>query len=161
MNLGIGTIALIKEEVVIIKKWIGSLQNRRVSVLKEKITAVAKGDLSENSEYHESCRELSLIDARISEYETAISTANIIDPDTLSGDFVTFGATVEIVCLDTGEKMMFKIVSHFTSDAKKNRLSVRSPLVRAMIKKKVGDIFSFSTPKCEKNYEIVSVSFVS
>lgn len=160
MNFETVAITLMKEEVHVIKEWISSLQDRRVSVLQEKITAVAKGDLSENSEYHESCRELSLIDARISEYESAIAVANIIDVNTLSGEMVIFGATVGLVCLDTGENMKFKIVSHFTSDAKKNRLSVQSPLVRAMIKKNVGDIFSFSTPKGEKVYKIESVNFV-
>jgi len=130
----------------------------------EVIVAIAEardhGDISENAEYHAARERQSFIEGRLAELEDKISRAEVIDPSTLSGKDVKFGATVTLADEETDEKATYQIVGEDEADIKDRRLSITSPLARALIGKKVGDSVEVSTPRGHKSYEIVKVRFV-
>jgi transcription elongation factor GreA len=117
------------------------------------------GDLSENAEYHAARERQSFIEGRLAELEDKISRAEVIDVSKLSGRQVKFGATVTLVDEDTDEKAAYQIVGQDESDIKTKRLSITSPLARALIGKQVGETVEVSTPGGSKSYEIVKVQF--
>jgi transcription elongation factor GreA len=117
------------------------------------------GDLSENAEYHSARERQGFIEGRVAELEDVISRADIIDPKSLSGSVVRFGATVKLADEDTDEESTFQIVGSHEADAAKGRISVTSPLARALIGKKVGDSAEVNAPSGAKSYEIVKVQF--
>ena len=117
------------------------------------------GDLKENAEYHAAKERQSFIEGRLKELEGVISCSQVIDPSTLSGDRVQFGATVLLADEETDEESTFQIVGSEESDAKSGRLSVTSPLARALIGKTLGDSVEVHTPGGGKAYEIVKVEF--
>ena len=121
--------------------------------------ARAHGDLSENAEYHAAKEQQSLNEGRIKELETILALAEVIDTSKLSGSTVTFGATVKIVDEDTEEEKVYTIVGDAEADAGRGRISVSSPIARAMIGKDIGDSFEVSTPGGARGYEILDVSF--
>ena len=118
------------------------------------------GDLSENAEYHAARERQGFIEGRLAELEDAISRAEVIDPKTLSGKVVRFGATVTLADEDTDEKTTYQIVGTHESDIEAGKLSVTSPLARAPIGKVKGDSAEVSTPSGARSYEIVKVRFV-
>jgi transcription elongation factor GreA len=120
--------------------------------------ARAHGDLSENAEYHAAKEKQGMNEARIKILESAISTAEIIDPSTLSGDRVVFGATVTLLDEDD-EKVVYQIVGEHESDVKEKRISYTSPLARALIGRSIGDDAEVHTPKGERYYEIFKIDF--
>jgi len=130
----------------------------------EVIVAIAEardhGDISENAEYHAARERQSFIEGRLAELEDKISRAEVIDPSALSGKDVKFGATVTLADEETEEKATYQIVGEDEADIKDRRLSITSPLARALIGKKVGESVEVSTPRGHKSYEIVRVRFV-
>ncbi len=132
---------------------------QRPAVIEAIATARAHGDLSENAEYHAAREQQSFIEGRIQQLEAAIGKAQIIDPATLSGNTVKFGATVTIVDEDTDEEETWQIVGDFEADTDKKRLSISAPVARALIGKSVGDSVEVATPKGKRGYEILNVSF--
>ena len=123
--------------------------------------ARAHGDLSENAEYHAAKEKQSFIEGRIAEIDSKLATAEIIDPEKLSGDKVVFAATVTVLDLDTDEEATYQIVGTDEVDAKIGRISYTAPVARALIGKHVGDTVTVRLPrKGEKEYEIVRVEFV-
>ncbi|MEI8145851.1 MAG: transcription elongation factor GreA [Alphaproteobacteria bacterium] len=122
--------------------------------------ARAHGDLSENAEYHSAKEQQSLNEGRIAELESIISRAEQIDATKMSGDVVKFGATVTLYDEDLDQEKVWQIVGDPEADAKAGRISISSPLARAMIGKKVGMTFELSAPKGAKSYEIVAVKWV-
>ena len=122
--------------------------------------ARAHGDLSENAEYHAAKEQQSLNEGRIQELESLLALADIIDVSKLSGSTVKFGATVSIVDEDTEAERTLMIVGDAEADASAGRISVSSPIARAMIGKEVGDSFEVSAPGGSKSYEILSIKFV-
>jgi len=131
----------------------------RPAVIRAIADARDHGDLSENAEYHAARERQSFIEGRLGELEDKISRADVIDVSKLSGRQVKFGATVTLVDEDTEEKTAYQIVGQDESDIKTKRLSVVSPLARALIGKEVGDSVEVSTPGGSKVYEIVKVLF--
>ncbi len=129
----------------------------------EVIAAIAEarehGDLSENAEYHAAREQQSFIEGRIQELEAVTGRAQIIDPSTLSGDVVKFGATITIVDEETDEEETWQIVGEYESDTEKRRLSMSAPVARALIGKSEGDSVSVKTPKGTRDYEILSVKY--
>lgn len=121
--------------------------------------ARALGDLSENAEYHAAKEAQSLNEGRIMELESLIGRADIIDVSKLGGDTVKFGATVKLIDDDTEEEKSYQIVGEPESDVKSGKVSVGSPIARALIGKKVGDSVQVNTPGGGKSYEIVGVAF--
>jgi transcription elongation factor GreA len=131
----------------------------RPAVIRAISEAREHGDISENAEYHAARERQSFIEGRLAELEDKISRAEVIDVSKLSGRQVKFGATVTLVDEDTDEKTVYQIVGQDESDIKTKRLSVGSPLARALIGKQVGDSVEVATPGGSKVYEIVKVQF--
>ena len=121
--------------------------------------ARALGDLSENAEYHAAKEAQSLNEGRILELESLIGRADIIDVTKLGGDTIKFGATVHLIDDDTEEAKIYQIVGEPESDVRSGKVSVGSPIARALIGKTVGDSVQVNTPGGGKSYEVVSVSF--
>jgi transcription elongation factor GreA len=122
--------------------------------------ARAHGDLSENAEYHAAKEAQSLNEGRISELEDKLSRAEVIDVTKLSGDIVKFGATVTLIDEDTEEEKKYMIVGDVESDVKQNKVSISSPIARALIGKTTGDSVEVSAPGGARSYEIVEVRFI-
>jgi transcription elongation factor GreA len=122
--------------------------------------ARAHGDLSENAEYHAAKEQQSLNEGRIKELEGLLALADIIDITKLSGSTVKFGATVEFVDENSEEKRKYTIVGDAEADASNGRISISSPIARAMIGKQKGDSFEVHSPGGPRNYEITRVSFI-
>ena len=129
----------------------------------EVIRAIAEarehGDISENAEYHAARERQSFIEGRLAELEDKISRAEVIDPATLSGKQVKFGAHVTLIDEDTEEKSVYQIVGEDEADIKAKRLAITSPLARALVGKSVGDSVEVTTPGGSKSYEISKVAF--
>ncbi len=134
-------------------------QTERPAVIRAIAEAREHGDLSENAEYHAARERQSFIEGRLAELEDKIARAEVIDVSKLSGKQVMFGATITLVDEDTDEKASYQIVGPDEADVKAKRLSITSPLARALIGKKVGDSVEVSTPSGSKSYEIVKVAF--
>ncbi len=128
------------------------------------IAAIAEarghGDLSENAEYQYAKEQQSLIEGRISDLESSISRAEVIDIEEMSGDEIKFGATIEIEDDDTGNKQKYQIVGEYESDIENKKLSIISPLARGLIGKSQGDIVEINSPKGTKSYTIISVKYI-
>src|SRR5204862_3241066 len=121
--------------------------------------ARSHGDLSENAEYHAAKEEQSHNEGRIAEIEDKLARADIIDISKLSGDTIMFGATVTLVDEDTEKKAVWQIVGEPEADAKKGRISITSPLARALIGKKKGATVEVVAPGGAKAYEITKVEW--
>lgn len=132
----------------------------RPSVIKAISTAREHGDLSENAEYHAAKERQSFIESRVMELEDKISRAQVIDISTLSGEDVKFGATVKLVDEDTDDETVYQIVGEVEADVKAGRISIGSPLAKALIGKTVGDSIEVNTPGGGKSYEILEVRYI-
>jgi transcription elongation factor GreA len=133
--------------------------NERPAIIRAIAEAREHGDLSENAEYHAARERQSFVEGRVAELEDKIARAEVIDVTKLSGKQVMFGATITVVDEDTDEKNSYQIVGPDEADVKSKRLSITSPLARAVIGKKVGDTVEVTTPNGSKSYEIVKVAF--
>jgi transcription elongation factor GreA len=129
----------------------------RPRIIKAIEEARSHGDLSENAEYHAAKEQQGWLEARVAELEDKISRAEIIDVSKLSGDTVKFGAKVTLVDEDTEEEAAYQIVGEFEADVKKGKISITSPIARAIIGKKKGDSVEVNTPGGGKSYEIINV----
>ncbi|MEW6767398.1 MAG: transcription elongation factor GreA [Pseudomonadota bacterium] len=121
--------------------------------------ARSHGDLSENAEYHAAKEAQSHNEGRIAELEDQIARAEIIDVSKLSGDTIKFGATVTLIDEDTDKKAVWQIVGESEADAKKGRISITSPLARALIGKKKGASVEVVAPGGAKAYEVTKVDW--
>jgi len=133
--------------------------NDRPRIIAAIAEARAHGDLSENAEYHAAKEQQSLNEGRIQELEAILALADIIDVSKLSGTVVRFGATVTIIDEDTEEEKTFQIVGNPEADASKGKISISSPISRAMISREVGDSFELSAPGGSRTYEILVVEY--
>ena len=121
--------------------------------------ARAHGDLSENAEYHAAKEEQGHNETKIMELEDLLSKAEAIDPSSLEGDDVKFGAKIVLVDADTDEEANYQIVGDIESDFKKKKISISSPLAKALIGKSVGDEVEVNTPGGGKSFEIIEVLY--
>jgi transcription elongation factor GreA len=144
----------LKEELDHLKR------QERPNVVEEIETARAHGDLSENAEYHAAKERQGFVEGRIQELQAKISNAEIIDPSTMSGDRVVFGATVTIFDFSNDEESTYQIVGDDEADIKDQKISFSSPIARAIIGKSVGEEVTIKTPGGQKEVEIVDVEFV-
>ena len=133
--------------------------NERPAVIRAIAEARTHGDLSENAEYHAARERQSFIEGRILELEEIVSSAEVIDPSTLSGDNVKFGAQVRLVDEETEKEATYQLVGMHEADIKAARLSISSPLAKALIGKKVGDSISVPAPGGDRTYEILAVKY--
>ncbi len=121
--------------------------------------ARAHGDLSENAEYHSAKEAQGQNEARISDMEDKLSRAEVIETSALSGSTVKFGATVTLVDEDTDEKVKYKIVGDSEANVKDGKISISSPIARALIGKSKGETAEVTTPKGARSYEVVKVEW--
>jgi transcription elongation factor GreA len=131
----------------------------RPRIIEQIEEARAHGDLSENAEYHAAKERQGWIEARVLELEDKLSRADVIDISKLSGKSVKFGATVTVVDEDTDDEAEYQIVGEFEADVKSGKISISSPIARALIGKEAGDSVEVMTPGGGKSYEILRVRF--
>jgi len=131
----------------------------RPAIIRQISEARTHGDISENAEYHAARERQSFIEGRVIELEDKIARAEIIDVSKLSGKVVKFGATVTLEDEETEEETVYQIVGEDEADISKGRLSVTSPLARALIGKSIGDSVEVTTPRGSRAYEVVKVRF--
>lgn len=145
-----------------LKKELQQLKSSdRPKIIEAIAEARAQGDLSENAEYESAKERQGFIEGRIAEIESKISQAEVIDPSSINADGrCVFGATVEIEDLDDEVKSTYQIVGDDESSIKDNKISINSPLAKALIGKEEGEIIEFETPGGLKNYEVLKVSYV-
>lgn len=117
------------------------------------------GDLSENAEYHAAKERQSFIEGRVMELESKLAQSQVIDISKLSGDTVKFGATVTVVDEDTDVEAVYKIVGEDEADVKAGKISITSPIARALIGKGIGDAIEVNAPGGARGYEILDVAF--
>ncbi|WAJ26232.1 transcription elongation factor GreA [Antarcticirhabdus aurantiaca] len=132
-------------------------QEERPRIIQAIAEARAHGDLSENAEYHAAKESQSLNEGRISELEDLTARAEVIDVSKLSGDRIKFGATVKLVDEDTEEERTYQIVGDQEADVKKGRISISSPIARALIGKGEGDTVEVAAPGGARSYEVIQV----
>ena len=130
----------------------------------EVITAIATardyGDLKENAEYHAAREKQGFIEGRIKEIEAIMSRAQVIDPTSLSGNTVKFGATVTILYLEDEREQTYQLVGEPEADTSQNRISVTAPVARALISKEIGDIVTIKSPRGNHDCEILNVQYI-
>jgi transcription elongation factor GreA len=131
----------------------------RPAIIRAIAEARDHGDLAENAEYHAARDRQSFIEGRLAEIEDKIARAEIIDVSKLSGSVIKFGAKVTLADEETDEEQTFQIVGEDESDISQGRLSVTSPLARALIGKRTGESVEVATPRGAKSYEVVTVAF--
>lgn len=152
-------VPMLAEGYELIMTDLKALREERPLIVDAIEEARAHGDLSENAEYHAAKERQGQVEAQIAELEDKVSRAQIIDPATLSGDKVIFGATVTL--LDEDDKpIKYQIVGQTEADAAKGRISYNSPIARAMIGKQVGDEIEVTVPSGDKFYLVDKVEFV-
>jgi transcription elongation factor GreA len=134
-------------------------QVERPRIIQQISDARTHGDLSENAEYHAAKEQQAQNESRIAEIEDKLARAEVIDVSKLSGDTVKFGATVTVVDEDTDEKRVWQIVGEPEADAKAGRISIASPLARALVGKKKGAQVEVVTPGGAKAYEVLKVEW--
>ncbi|MET7243353.1 transcription elongation factor GreA [Methylobacterium sp. EM32] len=134
-------------------------QEERPRIIQAIAEARALGDLSENAEYHAAKEAQSHNEGRVLELESLISRAEVIDVSKLSGTKIKFGATVKLIDEDTEEEKTYQIVGEPEADVHAGRVSITSPIARALIGKAVGDTVEVVTPGGGKSYEIVGIQF--
>lgn len=132
---------------------------QRPSVIEAIEVARGHGDLSENAEYHAAKEQQGHIEAQIADLDDRLSRAMVIDPTTLSGDKVVFGATVHLID-ENDKKIKYQIVGETEADARIGRISYSSPLGRALIGRSKGEDIEFSAPSGDKYYEIAKIEFI-
>ena len=135
-------------------------QEERPRIIQAIAEARSHGDLSENAEYHAAKESQSLNEGRIAELEDKLSRADVIDVAKLSGGTVKFGATVTLIDEDTEAEKRYQIVGDMEADVKSGKVSISSPISRALIGKKVGDSVEVNTPGGGKSYEIMKIDFI-
>lgn len=133
--------------------------DERPAVIRAIAEAREHGDLSENAEYHAAREKQGFIEGRLAELEAITSRAEVIDTSKMSGDVVRFGATVALADMDTDEESNYRLVGSHEADIAQGRISVTSPLGRALIGKTLGDTVEVTTPRGSKAYEVVKVTY--
>jgi transcription elongation factor GreA len=131
----------------------------RPRIIQQIADAREHGDLSENAEYHSAKDAQGLNEAKVAELEDKLARAEIIDPSKFSGSTVKFGATVTLEDEDSGDKLKYKIVGEDEANLREGKISISSPIARALIGKTKGDSAEVTTPRGARSYEILKVEF--
>jgi transcription elongation factor GreA len=135
------------------------LQSERPAVIKAIEEARGHGDLSENADYDAAKDRQAMIEGRIAEVQGKLANAEVVETSRLQSGRIIFGATVELVDLESDEKVKYQIVGEDESDVKQGKVSVFSPIARSLIGKKKGDVIEFKSPKGEKEFEVINFFF--
>ncbi|MBX2834735.1 MAG: transcription elongation factor GreA [Micavibrio sp.] len=148
-----------KGHVVLEEELRDLVKVQRPNVIEAIAVAREHGDLKENAEYHAAREQQSFIEGRIQELEAVIGRAQIIDPSTMSGKTVKFGATVTIIDEETEDEHTYQIVGDYEADLESGKISISSPIARGLIGKAEGDQVVIRTPKGATDYEILTVEY--
>ena len=161
-NMAVNQIPVTVKGAELLKVELQRLRSEdRPSVILAIAEARAQGDLSENAEYEAAKEKQSFIEGRIAELESKLSNLQVIDPKTLNAEGrVVFGATVNIEDLDSGDNKTYQIVGEDEADNKGGKISIGSPIARALIGKSAGDVAEVSAPGGIKEYEVLGVLYV-
>lgn len=143
-----------------LREELARLREERPKISREIGIARDHGDLSENAEYHAAKEKQGLVEARIKDIEDKLSRAEVIDPTSLTGNKVRFGATVKLMNIETEEEVSYRIVGADEADLNQGSISVAAPLARALIGKEPGDEVKVQLPGGVRQYEVVGVEFV-
>jgi transcription elongation factor GreA len=135
------------------------IHSERPSVIKAIEEARSHGDISENAEYDAAKERQAMIEGRIAEIQGQLAGAEVVDPAQIKSDKIVFGATVDLVDLDSDEEITYQIVGVDEADVKQGKISIMSPLARALIGKVAGDNVQVKSPKAEKEYEVKGFLF--
>jgi transcription elongation factor GreA len=153
-------VPMTRDGLTVLETELRTLKNvERLEIIRAIGTAREHGDLKENAEYHAARERQSFVEGRITELEGVISCVDVIDPSKLSGDMVRFGATVLLADEDTDEERTYQIVGAYETDMAQGKISVTSPMARALIGKELGDSIEVVAPGGVKGYEICKVMF--
>ncbi|MEZ7845079.1 MAG: transcription elongation factor GreA [Rhodospirillales bacterium] len=153
-------VPMTRDGLTVLETELRTLKNvERLEIIRAIGTAREHGDLKENAEYHAARERQSFVEGRITELEGVISCVDVIDPSKLSGDMVRFGATVLLADEDTDEERTYQIVGAYETDMAQGKISVTSPMARALIGKELGDSIEVVAPGGVKGYEICKVIF--
>ena len=153
-------VPMTRDGLTVLESELRKLKNEeRLDIIRAIAEAREHGDLSENAEYHAARERQSFVEGRITELEGVISCVDVIDPAKLSGDVVRFGATVMVADEDTDEELTYQIVGAYEADIKQGKISVTSPMARALIGKSLGDSIEVVAPGGAKGYEICVVNY--
>lgn len=136
-----------------------ALKEDRPRIVNDIATARAHGDLSENAEYHAAREKQGMTEAEIREIESHLARADVIDPASIRETHVVFGATVGLLDIDSDTEITYQIVGEDEVDLKIGRVSIKSPIARALLRKEEGDEAVVRTPKGERVYEILSIEY--
>ena len=151
---------LTKEGFTALEQELKNLKGvERPNIIAAIAEARSHGDLSENAEYSAAKEKQSFIEGRIQELEAVISRAQVIDPSLNKGDIVRFGAVVLVVDEDTDKESKYQIVGDYEADIEKNKISLSSPLAKALIGKEVGDVAEYTAPGGKKSFAILEVIY--
>ncbi len=132
----------------------------RPRIIKAIDEARSHGDISENAEYDAAKERQSLIEGRIGDIQNKLATAEVVDPKTIKSDKIVFGATVDLVDIETDEQARYQIVGVDEADVKLGKVSILSPIARALIGKTKGDVIVVNSPKGDKEFEVVDFKFI-
>jgi transcription elongation factor GreA len=134
---------------------------KRPQIIQAIAEARAHGDLKENAEYHAAREQQSFIEGRIVEIDSKLANAEIIEVTKINaGGKIVFGATVDLMNVDTEEEVTYQIVGEDEADIKANLISISSPIARALIGKKEGDIAVVNAPSGKKEYEVLDIKYI-
>ncbi|PRC93142.1 transcription elongation factor GreA [Solimicrobium silvestre] len=156
------TVPLTKFGAELLKQELHQLKTReRHAVISAIAEARSHGDLSENAEYDAAKERQSFVEGRIADLEGKLSSAQIIDPATLDAEGrIVFASTVDLDDLETGEKVTYQIVGEDEADLKEKKVSITSPIARALIGKYAGDIIAVQAPAGVREYEVIDVRYI-
>ena len=135
------------------------IHDERPAVIKAIEEARAQGDISENAEYEAAKERQSMIEGRIAEIQAKIASAEVINPTEIQSDRIVFGAKVSLKDVEDEEKVAYQIVGVDEADVKAGKISIMSPLARALIGKKTGDVVTVMSPKGDRDFEVLAFSF--
>lgn len=143
-----------------LKKKLDFLKNiERIKIINDIKTARGHGDLKENAEYHAAKEAQFILERKIRELEEKIITSQIIEPDkNKTNNLVSFGSTVKLINLDNNKEYSYNIVGEDETDIKNNKISIKSPLAKALIQKSSGDIINVKLPNGKTNYKIIEIT---
>jgi len=153
-------VPMTKKGAVDLKELLVRLKEKRHHIVAAIETARAHGDLSENAEYHAAKEDQGMNEAKVKDIEDKLARAHIIDPATITAEKIVFGATVELIDVNKGTEVTYKIVGVDEADIELGMVSITSPIARAMIGKQEGDMAVVQAPGGEREFEIQSIEYV-
>lgn len=152
---------LTKQGFIALEQELKNLKGvERPNIIAAIAEARSHGDLSENAEYSAAKEKQSFIEGRIQDLEAVLSRAQVIDVSAVKSDVIRFGATVLVADEDTDEEKKYQIVGDYEADIEKNKISLSSPLAKALIGKEVGDTAEYTAPGGKKSFEIMEVEYI-